>query len=329
MSSYTRLSFSEREEISLLLAQHIRKSEIARRLNRSASTISREIRRSARKAEDYRALKAEKMAQGKKYRQKRKIDINARLRDFIVEHIVEKRWTPEQVAQRLKILYPDDMDMRISHESIYNYLYVRPKTTLKKLIAANLRRHHKNRRNKKERQKSTPIQDFLSIEERPKEVADRIVPGHWEGDLIMGAMNQSAIGTLVERTTRFTLLVRLTAKDANSVRLAFAEEFKFLPPELKKTLTYDQGQEMAQHKLFSAETNITVYFAHPHSPWERGTNENTNGIVRQFFPRGTDFQKVDLKELKRVQELINERPRKIHDFYTPTEVFYKLFALEN
>jgi len=216
------------------------------------------------------------------------------------------------------------MNMQISHESIYNYLYVRPRSALKKEIISCLRRHHTNRRSKKERQKSCPIQDYLSIDERPVEVADRIVPGHWEGDLVMGAMNKSAIGTLVERVTRLTFLVKLQGKDAESVRKAFAEEFNCLPAGLKKTLTYDQGQEMAQHKLFTKDTNITVYFAHPHSPWERGTNENTNDLVRQFFPKGTDFNKVSKEQLKKVQEQLNDRPRKVHNFYTPNEVFFKL-----
>lgn len=187
-----------------------------------------------------------------------------------------------------------------------------------------MRRKHVNRRARKSRKKTAPIQDYLSIEERPAAVADRIVPGHWEGDLLMGAMNKSAIGTLVERTTRFTFLVKLENKDATTVRESFAKEFRHLPRELKRTLTYDQGQEMAEHKLFTKDTDITVFFAHPHSPWERGTNENTNALVRQFFSKGTDFNKISEERLKEVQEMLNDRPRKVHDFYTPNEVFYKL-----
>lgn len=324
MVKYKRLTFEEREEISRLLTLKTTIREIARKLNRFPSTISREIKRSALTSNEYRALNANKLAQSKQYRQQCKLVLNTELLDFVYDHIVHKFWTPEQIAKRLKILYPDNMDMRISHESIYNYLYVLPRTTLKKEIICGLRRHHKNRRNKKEREKSCPIQDYLSIEERPAEVADRIVPGHWEGDLILGRLNQSAIGTLVERTTRFTLLVKLTAKDSNTVRMAFAEKFKTVPDGLKRTLTYDQGQEMAKHKLFTNDTNITVYFAHPHSPWERGTNENTNGLVRQFFPKGTDFNDISEKEINRIQELLNDRPRKVHDFYTPNEVFQKL-----
>lgn len=326
MSQYNRLTLFEREEISVQLAMELSIRAISKNLNRSPSTISREIQRAASCRNKYRAVKADQLSNNIKYasRSNRKLDKNIRLQNFIFEHISQKNWTPEQIAKRLKILYPNDMDMQISHESIYSYLYVFPRSTLKKEIISNLRRHHQNRRTKKSRQKSCAIQDYLSIEERPAEVADRIIPGHWEGDLIMGKQNLSAIGTLVERTTRLTFIVKLENKDACSVREAFAKEFQCLPPSLKRTLTYDQGCEMAEHKLFTKETNIDVYFAHPHSPWERGTNENTNGIIRQFFPKGTDFSKISEKRLKEVQELINDRPRKVHDFYTPSEVFYKL-----
>lgn len=234
-------------------------------------------------------------------------------------------WSPEQIAKRLKVLYPTDMTMQISHESIYSYLYVLPRGSLRKDLVKCLRRHHINRRVKsKSRHKCAPIQDFISIEERPAEVADRIIPGHWEGDLIMGAGNRSALGTLVERTTRMTFLVRLKDKDAPAVRKAFANEFKRVPEGLKRSLTYDHGQGMAEHKLFTKSTRIQVYFSHPHSPWERGTNENTNDLIRQFFPKGTDFTKVSLKEIKRAQRMLNDRPRKTLEFLTPHEVFNKL-----
>ena len=188
-----------------------------------------------------------------------------------------------------------------------------------------LRRKHKYRRTyKKDRKDHRAIQDFISIEERPADVADRIIPGHWEGDLLMGQGNASALGTLVERTTRMTFLVRLTEKDAASVRIAFARKFKHLPEDLKKSLTYDHGQEMAEHKLFTKNSKVQVYFAHPHSPWERGTNENTNALVRQFFPKGTNFSKISLKQIKKVQDLLNDRPRKVLNFATPHEVFVNL-----
>jgi len=327
MAKYNRLLFIEREEISRQIAAGSSLRKIARYVARSPSTISREIKRSGVvKLIYYRAVYAQQ-----RYRRvlcqphhTRKLDRNPLLREFVFS-LLAKKWSPQQIAKRLKILYPNDVSMQISHESIYSYLYVWPRTTLKKEIIACLRRQHPNRRKRKPRERSCPIQDYLSIEERPKEVEDRIVPGHWEGDLLMGSLNKSAIGTLVERVTRYTLLVKLpNNKDASSVRKAFAEEFRQLPEGLKRTLTYDQGQEMAQHKLFTNETSIEVYFAHPHSPWERGTNENTNALVRQFFPKGTDFNKVTKEQLKEVQELLNDRPRQVHNFYTPNEVFYKL-----
>jgi len=325
MSKYQRLSFNEREEISRHLATGASLRKISMCINRLPSTISREINRNVVDVRYYRAIYAQQRA-NKELRNtsvKRKLDKNTQLQE-IVYKFLSLKWSPEQIAKRLKILYPNDINMRISHESIYSYLYVWPRTALKKEIVSCLRRQHRHRRPRKSRQKSYPIQNYLSIEERPKIVADRIVPGHWEGDLLMGSMNKSAIGTLVERVTRFTLLVKVSSKDAHAVRKAFAEEFNQLPEGLKRTLTYDQGQEMAQHKLFTENTKITVYFAHPHSPWERGTNENTNALVRQFFPKGTDFNKISKEQLKEVQELLNDRPRKVHDFYTPNEVFYKL-----
>ena len=326
MIKYHRLTFQEREEISRYLASNLSIRAISSKLYRSPATISREIRRSCWNRKFYRAIGGQKHALKQKHKTSlnRKLDINIKLREFAIYHLVIKRWSPEQVAKRLKILYPNDMNMRISHETIYSYLYVYPRSILKKEIIANLKLHHINRRSRKKRQQSAPIQDYLSIEERPAEVADRIVPGHWEGDLVMGRNNESFIGTLVERTTRFTLLVKLNSRDATTVRKAFAKEFKKFPKELKRTLTYDQGQEMAHHKLFTKDTNITIYFAHPHSPWERGTNENTNSIIRRFYPKGTDFSKISKVKLKQTQELINDRPRKIHNFYTPNEVFHKL-----
>jgi len=215
--------------------------------------------------------------------------------------------------------------MRISHEAIYSYIYIQPRGTFKRRLTSYLRRSHKYRRKKSQNHSALGgIQDFFSIEERPAEVADRTVPGHWEGDLIVGKRTASAIGSLVERTTRMTFIVKLNNQDAITIRKAFAEEFRTLPKGLKKTLTYDQGGEMAQHKLFTKETNITVYFAHPRSPWERGSNENTNSLIRQYFPKGTDFNKISKNRLKAVQDELNDRPRKTLDWFTPHEKFSDL-----
>jgi IS30 family transposase len=328
MQKYHRLTMNEREDISLGLAQGKSRRDIASMLRRSPATISREIRRNnySYGGYQYRAMVAHPKAyrRARFPRKKRKLDTNERLRQFVFEHL-NKRWTPEQIAKRLKKLYPMDITMRISHESIYSYLYLWPRGELRKIVLKCLRRKHKYRRTYgKVRNHHRAIQDFISIEERPKEVVDRVIPGHWEGDLLMGHNNASALGVLVERTTRMIFLVRLKNKDAQTVRIAFARKFKHLPIGLKRSLTYDNGQEMADHKLFTKNTRIQVYFAHPHSPWERGTSENTNDILRQFFPKGINFNKVSLAQINRVQNLVNDRPRKILDFSTPHEVFVKL-----
>jgi IS30 family transposase len=326
MSPYHRLNVNEREEISLGIAQGHSQYDIAISLSRSPSTICHEINRNTKYGQPYRAIQAQRHTDRLAHlaRKKRKMDMNLPLKHYVLLHL-EQLWSPEQIAKRLKILYPMDMKMQISPESIYSYLYVLPRGTLRKELVKCLRYHHINRRvHGKSRQKSCPIQDYLSIEERPAEVADRTIPGHWEGDLLMGHNNGSALGTLVERTTRMTFLVQLKDKDAATVRETFAKEFKHLPKGLKRSLTYDQGQEMAEHKLFTKGTQIKVYFAHPHSPWERGTNENTNALIRQFFPKGTDFSKVPLRSIKKAQDMLNDRPRKTLGFLTPHEVFSKL-----
>jgi len=214
--------------------------------------------------------------------------------------------------------------MRISHEAIYTYLYVLPRGPLKRELTRYLRQRHRFRRPHKVRLVPRPIQDIVSIEERPAEVADRTVPGHWEGDLLVGHANGSALGTLVERTTRFTLLVPLTAKDAATVRQAFARELRTLPAQLRRSLTYDQGPEMREHRLFTKQTKMRVYFAHRHCPWERGTNENTNGLLRQFFPPGTRFHRLSRKAIKHVQEMFNDRPRKVLNWHSPAHAFREL-----
>jgi len=219
------------------------------------------------------------------------------------------------------------MNMRISHESIYQYLYCLPRGELKKALMKGLRQERKIRLSRKAiHERRQRIQDIISISERPEEVKDRIVPGHWEGDLVVGKAHQSAMGTLVERTTRLTLLVPLKEKDAFSVRTAFAKAFKRIPKQFAKTLTYDRGSEMSEHKLFTEETKIQVYFADPHSPWQRGTNENTNGLIRQYFPKGTDFNVIPTATIYEAERKLNSRPRKTLEFYTPSERFYELIT---
>ncbi|MBZ0166168.1 MAG: IS30 family transposase [Candidatus Omnitrophica bacterium] len=326
MRTYIRLTIIEREEISRQLAQGKSIRKIAHQINRTASSVAREIRRNAVEPKYYRAIFAQQRANKscRKPQGTRKLDANPKLREFVYKYL-NKKWSPQQIAKRLKKVYPDNMDMHISHESIYSYLYVLPRGELKRELTSELRRHHRSRRKRKEDRRShSPIQDYFSIEERPVEVANRIIPGHWEGDLLLGGIHKTAIGTLVERTTRMTFLVKLPNKSARTVRKAFAEVFMQMPKGLKKTLTYDQGGEMSEHKLFTKETDITVYFAHPQSPWERGTNENTNGLLRQYFPKNTDFTKVGKARLKEVQDEFNDRPRKVLDWDTPHERFVQL-----
>ena len=331
MVHYTRLTLAEREEISRQLAARAPLRAIARQLGRAPSTITRELCRAERTRSTYRATRGQHMARqrAQQPRRLRKLVTNRPLRAAVQAKLV-RRWSPEQIAKWIAVEYPDDATMRISHETIYTYLYVLPRGALKRELLAALRHRRKHRRARRHtHDRRGVIPDMISIEERPAEVADRTVPGHWEGALIMGRRHASALGTLVERTTRLTLLVPLTAKDATSLRHAFARELRTLPQQLARSLTYDRGKEMTEHRLFTTETKIQVYFAHPHSPWERGTNENTNGLIRQFFPKGTDFSRVSRREIKHVQILLNGRPRKVLNWRLPSEVFREhLVALE-
>ena len=325
MAHYQRLSLMEREELSRMLATGHSLRAVAQAIQRAPRTLSRELTRHRTSPATYRAVPAHQRAQRRAHqpRKPRTLVVHTRLRAAVL-HLLAHRWSPEQIAHGLPQRYPDDPTMRISHEAIYTYLYVLPSGALKRELARYLRRRHRFRRPHKVRLSSRPIQDLVSIDARPPEVADRTVPGHWEGDLLVGHANASALGTLVERTTRFTVLVPLKAKDAATVRRAFARELRTLPRQLRRSLTYDQGPEMREHRLFTQQTKMRVYFAHPHSPWERGTNENTNGLLRQFFPKGTRFTQVSRAEIKRVQLLLNDRPRKILDWHSPAHAFHHL-----
>jgi IS30 family transposase len=326
MKKYNRLTAEDREEISLGLVKGLSLRDIAERLNRNPGTISREVRRcSSRK---YRACLAQKRAQCKARSRKagkRKLALNPRLLG-VVKAKLFKSWSPDQIAQYLKAKYKNPK-MHISVESIYTYIYVFLRRELRQGFSLQLRRQHKKRRvrGKSQKGQTSNLEEMTLIDERPKEVEDRLIPGHWEGDLMIGGGRaQSALGTLVERTTRFLILVPLKTKTSEEVRKEFAKEVKKLPQAMRKSLTYDQGREMAQHKLFTKETKMKVFFAHPQSPWERGTNENTNSLVRQFFPKGTDFRSLSRTEIKRVQRLLNERPRKTLGYRTPAEALKAL-----
>ena len=325
MARYRRMSLLEREELSRLLAVGHSLRAIGQVLHRAPSTLSRELTRPHTSPVTYRAVPAHHRAQrwAHQPRKPRKLAVHPRLRAAVFR-LLAHRWSPEQIAHGLPQRYPDDATMRISHEAIYTYLYWLPPDAIKRALAQYLRRRHRFRRPRKVRHSSRPVQDIVSIDERPAEVADRTVPGHWEGDLLVGHANASALGTLVERTTRFTLLVPLTAKDASAVRRAFVRAVRTLPTPLRRSLTYDPGQEMREHRLFTKETKMRVYFAHPQCPWERGTNENTNGLLRQFFPAGTQFNRLSRRDIKRVQAMLNDRPRKILNWQSPAHAFHKL-----
>jgi len=326
MRTFKHLSIRERETISKGLARGLSLAEIGRRLHRSAGTISRDMTKNGMTRDTYWANDADFHADCRKDESKRprKIEKSWKLREYI-HFKMSLGWSPEQIAKRLKRVYPEDMSMRVSHETIYTYVYCLPRGTLKKELMGYLRQkpsiHGKRGKKYIERGK---IADMVSISERPKETEDRTIPGHWEGDLIVGRFHKSAIGTLVERTTRTVILVPLKEKDATSVREAFERELASLPEQMKLSMTYDRGKEMTEHKLFTEHTKMKVYFADPYSPWQRGTNENTNGLIREFFPKGIDFTKVTRRQIKHVQDLLNGRPRKVLAFETPYEAFTRL-----
>ncbi len=324
---YKRLSLAEREEISKGIYAREKSCKIAKRLHRHPSTVSREIRKQVKKRRwCYSATKGDKIAQDnrKLTGRMKKLEANPYLLLYIQTKL-KQEWSPDEISKRLKLEYPNDMNMRISHESIYQYLYCLPRGELKKELMRGLRRERKQRLSRFAlHSRRSGITDIISISERPEETEGRTVPGHWEGDLIIGKGHQSALGTLVERTTRLTLLVPLKEKDAMSVRKAFVKAFKRIPKKMIKSLTYDRGTEMAEHKLFTEETKIQVYFADPYSPWQRGTNENTNGLIRQYFPKGTDFSKVTQSSIREAEGRLNSRPRKTLGYYTPSEKFYQL-----
>jgi IS30 family transposase len=318
------------EEWHCILAQR----EIARRIGCHVSTISREIARGRDAQSAYRAVYAQKKSCARirsRKLGKRRMFMSKTLQDYVHGKLTAK-WSPKQIAETLKETYTEHA-MQISPEAIYQYIYVLPRGSLKKALVAGLRRSHKYRHARRQEAQNEEmrgkIKDMLSIHERPIDVAERTIPGHWEGDLIIGKYKRSAIATLVERTTRYTMLVALPhGKDALHVREALTKKLAGLPKHLMKTLTYDQGKEMSQHRQFTVATGISVYFADPASPWQRGTNENTNGLIRQYFPKGTDFSLVSERELQEAEDSLNGRPRKCIDWKFPKDVFYDLVALD-
>ena len=322
--SPARLSLIDREEIRAGIAAGDCFREIARRIGRAPSTVSREVDGVGGR-DRYRATVADERACLAAMRPKRsKLSCNPRLRRRVREMLTEN-FSPQQISARLRLDYPDDLEMRIAPETIYQSLYVQSRGRFRKDLTKHLRTGRKSRRAQGRGSGRGRIKDMVSISERPAEVEDRAVPGHWEGDLIAGRSNRSFIGTLVERQTRFVMLAEL-GRDASTatVTAQIASQIKRLPEQLRLSLTWDQGREMAGHLDFTIATGVEVYFCDPHSPWQRGSNENTNGLLRQYFPKGTDLAAHGQVELDRVAAQLNRRPRETLGWRNPAEKMTEL-----
>ena len=321
------LTVSEREEISRGIVAGLSIRAIAAQLRRAPSTVSREVNRNGGRRR-YRANKADEAAWGRAERPKTcKLAQNPVLARVVAEKLIAW-WAPRQIAGWLKRTYADDETMQVSHETIYKTLYIQARGALKQELVRHLRRTRAIRRSRHHTQKTPDhgrILDAVSISERPPEAEDRAVPGHWEGDLFCGS-NNSQIATLVERHTRYVMLVRVPSKDTKTVIRALIKQAHKLPRELYKSLTWDRGKEMADHKNFSLATDIQVYFCDPQQPWQRGSNENTNGLLRQYFPKGMDISNVHQNRLNAVARRLNERPRETLNFYSPAEKFAECVA---
>jgi IS30 family transposase len=321
------LTLAEREEISrgIVAEQSIR--EMARTLGRAPSTVSREVRRNGGYVR-YRAAEADKRAWDRGQRPKQcKLAVNRSLARIVAAKL-KMNWSPEQIAGWLKAEYPRDERYHVSHETIYQSLFIQARSALKKELTAHLRSQRTIRRSKHAKTKGVgqgQLKDIVSIRERPASVEDRAVPGHWEGDLIAGSKN-THIATLVERKTRYVMLAKVNSRDTKTVIKALIKQSKKLPKELYKSLTWDRGKELADHKEFSLATDIKVYFCDPRSPWQRGSNENTNGLLRQYFPKRTDLSVHSQAHLNKVARQLNERPRKTLGFRTPAQKFNECVA---
>jgi IS30 family transposase len=319
------LRSDEREEISRGLARGLSLRALARHLGRAPSTISREVARHGGRA-DYRARPADADAWRRARRPKRcRLATHGRLRRWVTR-LLRRNWSPEQIAGWLTRTYPDTPSLHVSHETIYRTLFVQSRGVLKRELLQHLRRRRPMRRARVVATVPTgPLADAVSIAARPASVEDRAVPGHWEGDLLSGTID-THIATLVERQSRYVLLVRLPTKAAPAVAQALARHVRTLPPTLRRTLTWDRGRELAAHRQFTIATDVQVYFCDPHSPWQRGSNENTNGLLRQYLPRGTDLSQYSQAALNRIARQLNERPRKTLGFRTPADMLRAIVA---
>ena len=320
------LTIADRERILLGLGKRESLSSIARSLGRRASTVSREVKANGGR-EHYSAWRAHCRARDQARRPKPCKLRKGRLRDEVSRRL-EQLWSPQEISRRLVLDFPEDPEMRVSHETIYQSLFVQGRGELRRELARCLRSGRTTRRPRGRVERRGRLPGMVMIAERPQEVEDRAVPGHWEGDLILGANSQSAVGTLVERTTRFVLLLHLGEdKSAPAVEVAMRRAMSTLPEELRRSVTWDQGAEMAQHQNFTVATGIPIYFCDPHSPWQRGSNENTNGLLRQYLPKGVDLSKVTKRDLTAIQRSLNGRPRKTLGYMTPSEKLAEVVAL--
>jgi IS30 family transposase len=321
------LTLAEREEISRGLRAQLSLRTIARQLRRVPSTISREVRRNGGRA-GYRAARSDQAAWDRTRRPKPcKLACRPALCRTVSGRL-ERKWSPQQIAGWLKLEHPDDEHRRVSHETIYRSLFVQTRGVLKKELLAHLRATRAIRRSRNASLKCDglgQIKDAISIRERPAAVEDRAIPGHWEGDLIAGSRN-SYVATLVERRSRYVLLAKVANKDTASVVAALVRQVQHLPRELRRSLTWDRGKELADHKRLTLATDLEVYFCDPHSPWQRGTNENTNRLLRQYFPKGTDLSVHSQAKLNAVARELNERPRKTLKYHSPAEKFAECVA---
>jgi IS30 family transposase len=322
------LTLAEREEISRAVVAGRSIRSVAARLGRAPSTISRELQRNGGR-QDYLANQADQLAWERARRPKACKLVRNRTLAQVVASKLRLQWSPEQIAGWLKHVYAVNKDYQVSHETIYRSLYIQARGALKRELLEHLRRSRAMRRSRQHTLKTddrTNIRDAVSISERPATAEDRAIPGHWEGDLLFGSAN-SQIATLVERQTRFVMLVKIASKDSEAVVNALIKHAGKLPQELYKSLTWDRGTEMAGHKRFTVATDIQVYFCDPQHPWQRGSNENTNGLLRQYFPKGTDLSGYSQAKLNAIARRLNERPRKTLNFDTPAERFHQAVAL--
>lgn len=321
------LSLTEREEISRAVCASVSIRQIAARLGRAPSSVSRELARHGGR-QHYRAAMADRRAWDRARRPKPcLLARNQRLRQLVAEKL-SLQWSPQQIAGWLAGQFPADQSMRVSHETIYRSLFIQARGVLKKELLAHLRSRRTLRRARQVSPTHTgrgQIVEAISIRERPAEVQDRAVPGHWEGDLLAGAKN-THIATLVERHSRFVLLVRVPGKDTQTVVKALSRHVRKLPAQLRRSLTWDRGLELAAHKQFTVATDVRVYFCDPHSPWQRGSNENTNGLLRQYFPKGTELSRYSQTHLNRIALRLNQRPRQTLGFRTPADILHDTVA---